>query len=63
MLAGGNMESAERNAAYESMYTGGTGFVDGIAKEGVSWVMGLADWSFGYLGTQESGSNPCGKGR
>jgi RHS repeat-associated protein len=61
LIMGGNMESAEKNAAVESMFTGGTAFVDGMAKEGASWVIGLADWSFGYLGTQDSGPNQCGK--
>ena len=54
------MAQAEKNANYESMFTAGTGIVDGLMKESLGFVTSLADWSFTYLGMQPSSG--CGSG-
>jgi len=60
LVAGGSLAQAERNAGYESMWTAGTGLVDGLTKESADFVTGVADWTFTYLGMQPSSG--CGGG-
>jgi hypothetical protein len=62
LIAGGGLARAERNANYESMFTAGTGTVDGFMKESAGMIASLADWSFTYLGLQPGASGGCGSG-
>jgi hypothetical protein len=62
LALGGSLNTAERNASYESMFTAGTGLVDAIQKESGSMIGNAIDWSLGYLGMQPGASGGCGGG-
>jgi hypothetical protein len=57
------MDTAERNAGYESSYFAGAGFVDAVGKESASMVTSVVDSTLGYLQMQPGASGGCGGGK
>ena len=62
LIAGGTMQTAERQASYESFATALGSLVDAIRGSAQGLPSAVGDESTSYFGAFATGDNPCGSG-
>jgi RHS repeat-associated protein len=62
LIAGGTMQTAERQASYESFATALGSLVDAIKGSAQALPSAVGDESTSYFGAFATGDNPCGSG-
>jgi RHS repeat-associated protein len=62
LMEGGSLETAERNAGLESVYNGGTGLINSLAKDMGAFPLAMADHSTAYFGAFANLGQNCGPG-